>query len=201
MTDNLDQTIRKQSITKGLILGVIMSVLSIFSFYYITSMVTSLLLITIGPFVLSILIPLIVAILFCVDLRKAIGGFWNYKQAVTGLFIMFFAAYVVQYLLVSLLFAKVIEPQMVQKTQTAMTTAVSGMLEKSNASQESIDAKMEDIQKQFDAQKDPSVAKQMQSFAVSILFVFVVALIFAAFFKKERPLYLTEDRFDTDPTV
>ncbi|MBD1392331.1 DUF4199 domain-containing protein [Mucilaginibacter glaciei] len=199
MTETTDQQIRKQALTKGLLLGIIMSVLSIFSFYYITSMVTSLLLITVGPFIISAVLPLVVAILFSFDLRKAIGGFWNFKQAVTGIFIMFFAAYLIQYLLVSLLFAKVIEPQMVEKTKTAMTTAVSGMLEKSNASQNDIDAKMEDIQKQFDAQKDPTVAKQFQSFAISILFVFVVALIFAAFFKKERPLYLTAD--EPDPTV
>jgi len=197
--ENLNQQIRKNAITSGLILGLITLVLGIFSFYFITGMTTSFAMIIGAPIIFSIIIPIVMVILFCIDMRKKIGGYWIFKQAVTGIFIMFLVAYAVQTVGMNFIFAKVIEPNMVQKTQDAMTNATTAMLEKTGADQATIDSKIADVQKQFDSQKNVSIAKTIEGIAISIILMFVVALIFAAIFKKD-PL-----RFDAtaepDPTV
>nr|WP_294949778.1 DUF4199 domain-containing protein [uncultured Mucilaginibacter sp.] len=200
MTEDFDKQLKKQSLNKGLVLGLIMGVLGILSFYFMTGMASSMLAIIAGPVVLSIIIPIVLAALFSGDLRKTIGGFWNFKQAVTGIFIMFFTAYVVSYLISSVLFAKLIEPNMVDKTEAAMVNVMTNMLEKTSADQAAIDKSLDDVHKKFEEQKNITVGKQIQSFAVGVIFVFVFALIFAAIYKKERPLYLN-DAGNVEPTV
>lgn len=200
MSEEFDKQLKSQSLKKGLILGIILGVLGILSFYFMTTMATSMMLVILGPVLLSVIIPIVISVLFCSDLRKTIGGYWNFKQAVTGIFIMFFAAYLVSYILSSVLFAKIIEPNMVDKMEAAMVNVTTSMLEKSNADQAAIDKQMEKVHQQFQDQKNVSIGKQIQSIVIGIIFVFVFALIFAAIFKKDRPLYLN-DTDGIDPTV
>jgi hypothetical protein len=189
MTESNDKQLRKQAITNGLILGVALSALSIFSFYLMTAMGVSVIFVTAGPLIFSVVLPIILAVVLCFNLRKKIGGYWNFKQAATGIFIMFLTAFVVEFVVRDMLFAKVIEPTMVQKTETAMVNTVTSVLEKSKASQEEIDKKIEDIQKQFDEQKNVSIGKQIQGVGINIIFMFVLAVMFAAMFKKEGHVY------------
>lgn len=196
-----DQELRKKSAGTGLLLGLVVMVLSIFSFYFMTSIATSFLMVSFSPFIFSIIIPLIVTILFSIDLRKKIGGYWVFKQAVTGFFIMFAVCYAVNYVGVNLIFAKVIEPQMVEKTQSAVVKASGEMMEKQGADQEKIDEAQEKIQKKFDEQKENSLTKVISGFGISLIFIFVVSLIFAAIFKKDPPLFTAADYQEPEPTV
>jgi hypothetical protein len=196
--ETLEQKIRKASLNSGLILGLIFLVLGICTFYLITSL-TSMWAILVVPICFSIIIPIVLVVLFCMDIRKKIGGFWTFKQAATGIFIMFFAAYIVQSVGRDLIFAKFIEPNMVEKTQQATINATTAMLEKSGAEQSQIDTKIATIQKQFDDQKNITVGKQIQSIGISIIFIFVCALIFGAIFKKDPPLYA--EPIDEGPAV
>jgi tetrahydromethanopterin S-methyltransferase subunit G len=180
--------LRIAGITFGVVLGIALTVFSIVSFYIMIS-TSSVILISAVPFIFSVLLPIILVIILCFNLRKKIGGFWNMRQAATSIFIMFFTAFIIQFILRDQLFAKVIEPQMVQKTETAMTTAVSSFLKQSKASQHDIDKKMEEIKDQFEAQKDFSIGKQIEGIGISIIFMFVLAIVFAAFFKREIPGY------------
>ena len=182
--ENLDQQIKKNAFNSGIILGTVTLVLGIFTFYLITS-TSNIWMVFAAPIVLSILIPITIAVFFCIGLRRKIGGFWTFKQAVTGIFIMFFAAYVIQAIGSDLLFAKFVEPQMVEKVDNAVLTATKTMMEKANTPQETIDTKVEEMQKQFDDQKNVTVGKTIQGIVISIIFRFVFALIFAAIFKKE----------------
>jgi len=200
--ENLEQKIRKDSLISGLLLGVILLVLSIFSFYFITTMASGMMTL-VGPLLFSIIIPILLVIFFCIDVRKKIGGYWSFKQATTGIFIMLFAAYIVQTIGRDLIFGKLVEPQMVEKTQAAVMKSTTDMLEKSGASQESIDKKTADIQQQFQSQMNPTVGKIIQGYAITIIFIFVFALIFGAIFKKEIPKYLltSDDEVGADTTV
>ncbi|MDB4902331.1 MAG: hypothetical protein JWQ63_1612 [Mucilaginibacter sp.] len=197
--ENLDQKTRKQSFQYGLILGAILLVLGIFSFYFIIGMTSSFWMVIFAPFIFSIIIPIILVIFFSLDIRKKIGGYWSFKQATTGIFIMFFMAYVVQFIGRDLIFAKLIEPQMVQKTQEAVMNATTAMLEKTGADQAQIDDKKASIQKQFDLQTNITVGKVIQSIAITIILIFVLALIFGAIVKKDTPLFA--DTSYEDPAV
>lgn len=193
-----DSTVRKSAVTSGLILGVVSSVLSILSFYFTTTMTSSMWLIIFSPLIFSIIIPIVIAVFLIIDLRKKIGGFWSFKQATTGAFIMFIISSIVSFLLVSLLFAKVIEPNMINKSQDAMVNAVTAMMEKTNAPQESVDKAIADINKKFDEQRETGAAKVVMGLGIMVIISFILALIFGAIFKKEPPKYIVQD---TDPTV
>jgi hypothetical protein len=197
--EDLQQKIKSNSLKSGLLLGAILLVLSIFSFYMITGMASSLLTIILVPIVFSIIIPIGIVILFCFDLRKKIGGYWNLRQATTAIFIMFFAAYVIQYVGRDLIFAKLIEPNMVQKTQDVMVEATISMMEKNGVDQTQIDEKKAEIEKQFNDQKNVTIGKIIQGIVISIILMFVLALVFGAMFKKEPPL-LADTSYE-DPVV
>ncbi len=83
-----------------------------------------------------------------------------------------------------LIFAKVIEPHMVQKMEDAMVNATTSFMEKSNVDQATIDEKVEGIKTQFESQKNITIGKTIQGYAIVLIFLFVLALIFGAIFKK-----------------
>jgi hypothetical protein len=195
-----DTEIRKKGAMSGIPLGVILMVLNIFSFYFITSIATSFWMISFGPIIFSVLLPLVVAGVYCSDLRKKIGGYWTFKQATTAIFMMMFVSYAITYLGANILFGKIIEPHMVEKTQTAVIGATTQMMEKQGVDQEKIDEQTEKMQKQFALQTDTSPVKVLTGIAVSLIFIFVLALIFAAIFKKDPPLFDTA-ALEQEPTV
>lgn len=198
MSEELNRSIKKNAVPLGLVLGVIVTVISILSFYVMSSS-TSIILISAAPILLSVIIPIALAVIYAKQLRTKIGGFWNFRQATSGIFVMLLISFAVQFIVRDMLFAKVIEPDMVSKMEASMTTAVTQMLEKSNASQEAIDKQVADIQKKFDEQKAPTVGKQIQAIFITIIFLFVLALILAAFLKREG--LRTSPELESAPTV
>ncbi len=90
---------------------------------------------------------------------------------------------------------------MIEKTQEAVKNATGQMLEKQGAEQEKIDEAQENIQKKFDEQKENSPTKVITGFGISLIFIFVVSLVFAAIFKKDPPLFDTAALEAEDPAV
>ncbi|MCO5934780.1 DUF4199 domain-containing protein [Mucilaginibacter sp. RB4R14] len=200
MSEELDKSIKKNAVPVGLIMGIIVTVISILSFYVMTS-TTSTILISAAPIVLSVIIPIILAVIYSKQLRTKIGGFWNFRQATSGIFIMLLISFAVQFVVRDMVFAKVIEPDMVSKMETTMVASVTLMLEKSKVSQEDIDKQIDKIQKSFDEQKNPTIGKQVQAVAINTIFLFVLALILAAFLKKENHTFNLNDELESEPTV
>lgn len=192
-TKTFNTSIRSKALNNGLILGCILFVLSILVFYLITSITNSIWMISFAPLIFSVILPIVAAVFLCIDLRKKLGGYWTLRQATTGIFIMFILAYAVQAVGRDLIFAKLIEPDMVQKTETAIVNSTSAMMEKSGLQQDEIDKKTETIEKQFDEQKNQSAGKIIQGIAINIVLIFAVSLIFAAILKKEPPLFTVND--------
>jgi hypothetical protein len=203
--ETLDQKIKKAGATNGLLIGFIFLVTSIFLFYFITAMTTNYLMITIvGPVVISFLVPIGVAIWLCLDLRKKIGGFWSFKQATTGIFIMFFVGSLVS-TIGSLGFSTLIEPDMAQKMKTVMVNGTTEMMKKRGVDQDTIDKQAQSISDSMDKQSSHSVGAISKSIGISIIIDFVLALIFGAIFKREA-LLVASDVDDTessglDPTI
>ncbi|NOW95461.1 DUF4199 family protein [Mucilaginibacter sp. SG564] len=180
--------LRTTGITFGVLLGVVLTVLSIISYYIILS-ATSVVLISSTPFLFSVLLPIILVVLLCLNFRKRVGGWWTMREAATGIFIMFFTAFVIQFALRDQLFAKVIEPHMAEKTQAAMTASVSKFLTEKKTNPDIIKKKLDEIHQDFEAQKDVTIGRQIVGTGFTIIFLFVLAIIFAAFFKKEAQVY------------
>ena len=152
----LETDSKKNALFSGIALGAVMFVLSVIVFYIIIASV-SIWVISLVPLLLSVVVPILIAILMSIDLRKKVGGYWTLRQATTAIFIMFIIAYAVSTIARDVIFAKLVEPQMVQKTETAVTNATRGMMEKSGVDQDKIDSKIDDLQKRFNEQKRLSV--------------------------------------------
>jgi hypothetical protein len=199
--ETLEQKIRKNAVTSGLIFGAIFLVLGIFLFYFLTSMTTNFWMLTIvGPIGITFLIPLAISIWLCFDLRKKIGGYWNFRQATTGIFIMFFVSYLLS-TVGNLAFGTFIEPDQMSKMKTVYATATQDYMKKQGVDQEKIDKQIESMESKFEDNK--AIGKIAKGFGIAIIIDFVIALIFAAFFKKEQPLVVEglDPEDNLDPTV
>jgi hypothetical protein len=178
--DQLKQKIRIAGIKSGLLLGVCYTILSIFSFYFITGITKSPVLFIAGPIIFRVLLPIFIVLGLCFMIRKNIGGYWTFKQATTGIFIMLLVAYAVNFIGNDLIFDKLIEPNNVQITQIAAVNAKSANMKERGAKQSDIDASMANMKKDFSGEKDNSIKSEIMANAAIILFLFVFALLFSA---------------------
>ncbi len=189
--NEIEKTIKINGIKTGAFLGVCLLVLSIASFYFITAMAKSPVAFVAIPIIFSFLLPIALVLLFSFSQRKKIGGYWSFKQATTGIFIMFFIAYVIQISGRDLVFGKFIEPDMVTKIEASTITATTMVMQSGKSSQQQIDAKVAELKTDFDNQRNVTIAGIIQGIAVSIIFAFVLALIFGALMKRDPPVYET----------
>jgi hypothetical protein len=188
---------RKNALYNGLALGAALFVLGTIV-YYILIGTTSVWVITLVPTVISVIIPILLAVFMSLDLRRKMGGYWTFKQATTGIFIMFIVAYAFNTIARDLIFAKLIEPDMIKKTEAAVINSTQAMMEKSGVDQATIDRRTADAQKQFDEQQHLSAGKILSGIGVTIVLLFVVALLFGAMFKKDPPLFTVTDTESED---
>lgn len=187
----LENTIRRASAIKGILLGFILLAIAILSYYLLVYESDNTWVIILSPVIFSVVIPIVVVLIFCFNLRKSIGGYWTFKQAVTGIFIMFIVSYVIQVVGKDLIFAKYVEPDMVVKTEATMMTATTTMLKKSGATQAAIDQKKAEIKKQLDDQKNITTGAIIQGYVITLILLFALSLIFAAVLRKNPPEYQT----------
>ena len=187
----LEQRIRFKAIKSGIILGFSLLFIAIGSFYFLTEIAKTAILVLIGPLAFSYILPIVLVILFCFNMRKTIGGYWTLRQATTGIFIMFAIAYAIQSIGRDLVFAKFIEPDMVHKTEVAAINATTLMMTNAKIPQQQIDANVAKLKGDFEMRQNVTVGSVVQSIVFSIIFIFVMALIFGVLFKKEPPMYET----------
>ena len=167
----------------GLIVGLIGFVITILTFYMAPAMLGSTMY-GIGMMVVS----LIIYIIFTIDLRRKIGGYWSFKDALRGIFLMAFVAGVVS-LGANYIFYNFIEPNAYDKIAGFVSDGLSETFEKLGMDQEQIDKQLEQMQDSLRAQYKPTIMDLLKSLGLAILMEFVLSLIFAAIFKKDRPVF------------
>jgi len=188
--DNFNKQLRINAVIRGVILGAILLTLNIFSFYFITKIVQHGNLVVAGPFFFDSIFPLIIAILFCWDMRRRIGGYWDFKQAVTGAFIMFLVSYAILAIGRDVVFTRVVEPDMVSKTEAVMLNARSESLKAQGASQKEISSQMTELKKELELQKDQGFFNIVYGYLANVILLFVLALVVGSILKKPAPYTL-----------
>lgn len=176
-------------------MGGILLAFNIISFYLITTVVKSPIGVIAIPYLFSILLPIPVAILFSFNLRIKVGRIWDFRIATSGVFIMFIVAYLIIAIGRDLVFAHLIEPKMSAKIENALLAATPVALKKSGATDKQIADKQKDIKEQFAVQDNITVGQEIQSQLISVIFIFVISLIFGALFK--RPAFSSDPIADT----
>jgi len=127
------------------------------------------------------------AIYFCMDIRKKIGGYWSFRQALSSIFLMFFIQGAIVFLF-TIIFAK-IEPGYVLKMKEISMNAVQ-LLEKIGMNQDEIDKAVAASESEIEKKLNPGVPQFFIGLATIALMYFIGALIFAAIFKKDPPIFL-----------
>ncbi|WP_207425629.1 DUF4199 domain-containing protein [Pedobacter sp. SYSU D00535] len=177
--------LQKKAAVNGLIFGAIQLVVAIISLYILASTDSAAVILSF-PLLLSLLLPLGIAVYFCLNLRKSIGGYWSLREATSGIFIMFVVAYFL-YSLGTYAFTKTVNPGVNTAVKENVIKVTSSMMERQGMATEQIDEKVEQIRESMDEEAAPGAGKLIQGIVVSIIVIFVVSLIFAAIFKREAP--------------
>ncbi|HCN83342.1 MAG TPA: hypothetical protein DIT07_06930 [Sphingobacteriaceae bacterium] len=178
-TENLN----KAAINNGLIIGIIGSVLGILPYYVAPSLMGSL------WYGLGIgIISLVIYIVLTFDLRKKIGGYWTFREALRGIFLMAFIAGIIV-MIVNNLFFKLIEPGAFAKISGYVQEGLSSTFSKMGMNQDQIDIEVAKAVQRLKAQLDPGPKELLIHLGVSVLIQFIMSLIFAAIFKKDPPIF------------
>jgi hypothetical protein len=187
----ISRDLKKYSLVNGVILGLILLSFNIISFYLITTIVKSPIGVIGVPYLFSVILPIPFAIIFCYRLRVQMKWEWNFRIATSGVFIMFLAAYVIIFIGRDQVFARVIEPKMSTKIENVLLEATPVALKRSGANAKQIEDKQKEIRAQFSSQDNITVGQEIESQLISIMFIFIIALIFGALFKKPASGYET----------
>ena len=175
------------AINNGLFIGGISIILGILVYY-----VSPQLLASFGFGIFITLISLGLYILFTIDLRKKVGGFWSFREALKGIFLMSFIAGLVS-IVINFVFYKFIEPGAYEKISEIVIQNLSTTYEKLGMDQATIDKKIPEILEKMKAQFDPSFTDILKNLGIAVLIQFVMSLIFAAIFKKEQPIFTSTE--------
>ena len=185
------ENLNKAAANNGLIVGILSAIWGVV-IYYITPSLFGNMWFGFGQMAFFLL----VYIFFTIDLRKKIGGYWNFKQALKGIFIMALVASTIA-TVVNYVFYKFIEPDGFVKIsgyiEEGMTKTFENMGLDSDAAEVEVSKAVDRLRSQF----DPTQMEALQNFGTMILIAFVMSLIFAAIFKKEAPIFApVEDDLD-----
>ncbi len=177
------QNLNKAAATNGLIIGILSLVIGIVTYYMFPSLLGSMWY-GFGIMIVSILIY----VFFTIDLRKKIGGYWNFREALKGIFLMAFVAGIL-YSVVNYVFYTVAEPDAYEKISGHVESGLTETLENMGMDQDQIDGAVTKQIEGLKAQYDPTPMDFVKNLGIGILVEFIMSLIFAAIFKKEHPVF------------
>ncbi|WP_407431510.1 DUF4199 domain-containing protein [Arcticibacter sp.] len=183
--------LKKGGAINGLIFGIIVLLAGIISVYMLAN-TANFALVVATPLIVSLLVPLGAAVFLALSLRKRVGGYWTLRQATTGIFIMFIVAYTFS-TVGNFVFYEVSGPALKAKTKENLVRVTTSFLERQGANQDEIDASVDKVNAGFAEGAVLTTGQMVQGYLQAIIIIFVVALIFAAIFKKEPPVFVREE--------
>lgn len=181
---DLNRQIRIQGAIYGAVLGVIILVLHISSYLIMVKVSTPLWVTAFSPLIFTNVLPIIAAVLLCLKLREKIGGYWDLRQAASGIFVMFLVSYLI-FFFGFLLFSKVIEPATDVNLENKIEVTKAAIRKGQNVSQQHINEETKGLRKDFNDRQNSGIWGFVQSFGIVVVLLFLASLIFGALFKNE----------------
>jgi hypothetical protein len=181
------QNLNKAASTNGIIVGLLSTAIGVVTFYMFPSLLGSM---SFG--IGSLVVSLVIYIFFTIDLRNKIGGFWNFREALKGIFLMAFVAGLL-YSVANFAFYKFVEPNAYDKIAGYMESGMTKTLESMGMDQDQIDEAVSKQVEGIKAQYDPTPMQFFKNLGIAVIVQFVMSLIFAAIFKKEEPVFASTE--------
>ncbi len=172
------------AVKNGIIWAIIGIVIFLLTYYALPSMM-----VTVSYAIISFLISIGLAIFFTLDLRKKVGGYWSFREALGPIFLMFVVQVVITTCF-STAFAKWIEPGYGDFIREATLNSTTELFQNMSTDQEMIDKQIADTEERLEKSLNPTLLEFLQGLAIAIIIYFVGALIFAAIFKRSRPEFM-----------
>src|SRR5690606_294441 len=104
---------------------------------------------------------------FTLAIRRQIGGFWSFSEALKSIFILFIIPTVILYFF-SLVFGKWIEPDYPQKITEITLNTTTELMERVEQDQEVIDQAIEEVELSMLKQFNPSFMDVVKSLVFSV---------------------------------
>ncbi len=186
---DLNRQIRIKGAQYGAVLGTVILALHLFSYFLMAKVSTPLWVTAFSPLIFTNLLPIVAAILLCLRLREKIGGYWELRQASSGIFVMFLTSYLI-FFFGFLLFSKVIEPATDINLQNKIESVKAAIRQNQGISQQHINEETKGLRKDFNDRQKSGVLGFVQSFGIVVVLLFLASLIFGALFKNDPPQYV-----------
>lgn len=180
---------KKIAVTNGFILTAISLILFLLTYYTAPQLMGNM-----AFSIVNVLIAIGLAVYFTLDIRKKIGGYWSFREALSAIFVMFMVQVVVVYFF-TLAFGKWIEPSYPDRMREIILNTSTEMAEMFTDDQELIDQTIAETEEALDKQFNPGIGDMIKSLSISIIWYFIGALILAAIFKRERPVFINPEEW------
>ena len=170
-----------EALKNGAIWGLINVVLFLVVWYGMPSLMSS------YAFVgITVIIGILLAVFFVIDLRKKAGGYWSFSEALWPILAMFLTNMTIV-LVFTLVFGKVIDPTYPVKMKEVSMAGTEKIMSSMGMDEAQVQEAMVKSEEKFDKQFNPSVGEFIFQYGQSAIFYFIGALIFALIFKKTNP--------------
>ncbi|MCC8425920.1 DUF4199 domain-containing protein [Mucilaginibacter sp. UR6-11] len=185
-------TIGKLGVRYGLLIGGISLVLSV-----VCRIVDPLMQFTnIWMQLLGGVIAITLLVVFGIEIRKAIGGYWSFGEAFRGLMTMAVFITLISVLYSFILF-KFVDPDMPAKINDASERVMTERLAKMGMDQDKIDQVSKTFENgEFKAKLEPTFKNEATAFCFGLVFYAIINLIVAACIKKNQPLVVLDNAVD-----
>ena len=173
--------LKQEALKNGAIWGAINIVIFLVTWYAMPSLMGSYSYIGI-----TVVIGIVLAVFFCIDLRKKAGGFWSFSQALWTIVGMFLMNMTLVFLFTQL-FGKVIDTTYPVKMKEYAMEGQAKMFESFGMEEAALQEAMAKAEERIDSQFNPTFGDAVLGYGMAAIFYFIGALIFAAIFKRNNP--------------
>lgn len=179
----MDKTIniKSEALKNGLIWGVINIVIFLVTWYVAPSLMSSY-----WYAAFSLIIGLVLAVFFCLDMRKKVGGYWTFGEALWPIFVMFVFAMGLMFVF-NILFGKFIDTTYPEQMKEMVMTKTEATMKSFGLSDEEAAKALDKTRENLDQQFTPTFSQAVMAFGISAIMYFIGALIFALIFKRSNP--------------
>ncbi len=173
--------IKQEALKNGLIWGAVNIVIFLVTWYVMPQLMSSFVYSTI-----TFLIGIALAIFFCLDMRKKVGGYWTFGEALWPIFVTFILGIAIVFVF-NILFGKYVDTSYPTTMKEIVLSKTESTLKSFGIDDSKLDEAMQKTRENLDKQFTPSFTQAIRGFGIAAIMYFIGAVIFALIFKRTQP--------------